>query len=271
MQTIDGVPQYRVCWAEQQSYLCETPQQQEQAQCGAYLQQGCQQTGSACVAKDSAGNCTRYQQTFQCPTGQAGTNQVDICGSDLYCPNGNCTSDVEAAAVSGSNVTQMAQASSWLQAAQEAAKDNTNSTGTFSFFKGQGEQCTESAVGFSDCCSASGWGSGVGLASCSAQEKQLGIARQAGETHEVGTYSSGSFVLKTTYDVFCVCGAVFLARLQQDRFQRVLRLRGIAGQHRTVQPRVGRLDPAAHAAGHPVFATEPRGDQWTGGYDAALS
>jgi len=216
MESIDGMPQYRVCWTEQQSYLCETPQQQEQAQCGQYLQQGCQQTGSACVATDSAGNCTRYQQTFQCPTGKPGMNQVDICGSDLYCPNGNCTSDVEAAAASPSNVTQMAQASSWLQAAQEAAKDNTNSTGTFSFFLGQGEQCTESAVGFSDCCSASGWGSSVGLASCSAQEKQLGIARQAGQTHEVGTYSSGSFVLKTTYDVFCVFNSM-LSRIIQEQ------------------------------------------------------
>lgn len=224
LETIDGVPQYRVCWTEQQSYLCEAPQQQEEAQCGQYLSQGCQQTGSACVATDGAGNCRRYQQTFQCPTGQPGVNQVDICGSDLYCPNGNCTSDVETSAVSPSNVTQMAQASSWLQAAQEAAKDNTNSTGTFSFFLGQGEQCTESAIGFSNCCSASGWGSSVGLASCSAEEKQLGIARQAGETHSVGSYSTGSFVLKTTYEVYCVFSSM-LSRIIQEQGRQQLGIR----------------------------------------------
>ncbi len=216
IHTVDGIPQYRACWAYQDTYLCKNPQQQEEAACGQLRSQGCQQTASTCVATDSSGTCTRYQQSFQCPSSSPGTQQVDICGGDLYCPNGNCTSDVEAAAVSSSNVTQMAQASSWLQAAQEAAKDNTNSTGTFSFFLGQGEQCTESAVGFSDCCSASGWGSSVGLASCSTEEKQLGVARQAGQTHEVGTYSSGSFVLKTTYDVFCVFSSM-LSRIIQEQ------------------------------------------------------
>jgi hypothetical protein len=216
IEDIDGIPQYRACWSTQDSYLCQSPQQQESAECGQYLNRGCKQTGSTCIAQDGAGNCTRYQQTFQCPTGNAGSSQVAICGSDLYCPNGNCTSDVQTAATSNSNVTQMAQASTWLQAAQEAANDNTNSTGTFSFFKGQGMQCTMSAIGFSNCCSDTGWGAGIGLAQCSTEEKQLGLAREAKETHEVGTYSTGTFFLKTNYDVFCVFSSI-LSRIIQEQ------------------------------------------------------
>lgn len=214
VKTIDGVPQYRDCWNQQQVYLCQSPQQQVQAACSQYLDQGCQQTGSACVAKDASGACTQYQETFRCPTASAGTNSVTLCGSDLYCPDGNCTTDLQTTAPSTS--TQMAEASAYLQAAQSAATDNTNATGTISFFLGQGMKCSEAAVGFANCCSGSGWGTDTGLAQCSDEEQTLGVARQAGEAHEVGTYSTGSFVLKTTYEVFCVFNSM-LSRIIQEQ------------------------------------------------------
>lgn len=212
-RTVNGVPQYRACWAYQDTYLCGSPQQQEEAACTTLRNQGCQQTASTCVAQDAAGHCTRYQQSFQCPSASAPTQSVTLCGSDLYCLNGSCTSDVVAPAVS--DAMQMAAASTWLQAAQQAGLDNTNATGTFSFFAGDGMKCSKEALGFSNCCSDSGWGNDAGLAQCSEEEQQLGLAREAKRTHYVGDYETGS-IFTTTHESYCVFNGL-LSRLIQEQ------------------------------------------------------
>lgn len=212
-RTVDGVPQYRACWAYQDTYLCGSAQQQEEAACNSLRNQGCQQTASSCITHDSVGHCTRYQQSFRCPSASAPHQTVTLCGSDLYCQGGSCTSDVVTPAAS--DVTQMAAASTWLQAAQQAGLDNTNATGTSSFFAGDGMKCSTEALGFSNCCSDSGWGNDAGLAQCSEEEQQLGIAREAKRTHYVGRYETGS-IFTTTHESYCSFTGL-LSRLIQEQ------------------------------------------------------
>jgi hypothetical protein len=214
--TVNGIPQTRDCWNYAQTYLCQSPQQQSLAACNNLLTQGCQQTGSTCASHDAQGNCSQYQQSYRCPATSATPNAVSLCGNQLYCPNGDCTADVSNASAQPSNITQLAQASSWLQAAQQAATDNTNNNGTIEFFGGQSMQCSEAAAGFADCCAASGWGSGAGLGQCSTEEQTLGQAKEAGDNHVVGTYSTGTSVTKVTYEVDCVFTSM-LARIIQEQ------------------------------------------------------
>ena len=46
----------------------------------------------------------------------------------------------------------------------------------------------KSGGSFSNCCKSSGWGSDAGLASCSIEEKELGLMKEASQVHYVGSY-----------------------------------------------------------------------------------
>jgi hypothetical protein len=215
---VDGVPQERACWTWQDQYVNGSAHLQEDSQCQAMRQQGCAQTSSTCVQPSSSG-CTRYEETFACSSGSTKPQTTTICGSDLYCPGGNCAANLQNEPPG--TAQQMAEASSFLQAAQDTATDNTNSTGVFSFFKGTGMSCGQSAVGFSNCCAAKGWGQTIGLDQCSTEEKQLGLARQAHRTHFIGTYTTGSFVLKVTHQSYCVFTSM-LSRIIQEQGRKQL-------------------------------------------------
>ena len=55
-------------------------------------------------------------------------------------------------------------------------------------FKGEHLQCSRSDINDKNCCKDSGWGVDLGLASCSAEEKQLGDLRQKNRCIDVGSY-----------------------------------------------------------------------------------
>jgi len=92
-------------------------------------------------------------------------------------------------------------AATMLTAAQTSADDFDETTLTL--FKGEGQKCSKDDFGYSDCCADDGWGQDAGLAQCSAEEQELGLAKQAGMTHYVGSYSTGLFDT-TTKKSYCV-------------------------------------------------------------------
>jgi conjugal transfer mating pair stabilization protein TraN len=50
-------------------------------------------------------------------------------------------------------------------------------TDKLSNFKGAGRKYKDAALGFPNCCKDSGWGMDIGLAQCTSDEKELGIAK----------------------------------------------------------------------------------------------
>src|SRR5207253_2671626 len=55
-------------------------------------------------------------------------------------------------------------------------------------FSGNPQQCSSNTLGFSNCCQDSGWGIDLHLTHCNAEEKSLGINKQAGLTVYLGEY-----------------------------------------------------------------------------------
>lgn len=194
---VNGVPVTRACWVTEERYLCDNPMEQEETACQALRDNGCQQMDATCVATDADGLCTSWRHDFRCPTGEAASSPVTICGSDLYCPGGQCVSDVP---VVESAEDDLPYAATMLAAAQTSADDFDEATLTL--FKGDAKECSKDAVGFSNCCADEGWGQDAGLAQCSTEEQELGLAKQAGMTHYVGQYSEGLFDI-TTKKAYC--------------------------------------------------------------------
>ena len=88
---------------------------------------------------------------------------------------------------------------------QELA-DDLSANGAVSVFTGVPQQCGDAALGFANCCQSGGWGTGIGLDSCSANEKILGLSRDAQKTRYVGSYCSSNsiFGCLSTKQVYCV-------------------------------------------------------------------
>jgi len=210
-RSIDGVPVTRDCWSMRDQYQCSDPSEMEEASCRSLRASGCEQTRSTCLAEDAQGRCTRYRQDFRCPGTAPSQSTTTLCGADLYCPNGTCVSDVPSRRDASGDFAQSAAA---LAAAQNASNDLDVSS--MSMFKGEAKRCAETAFGFSDCCSDSGWGQDIGLASCDEEEKQLGIAREAGRAHYVGSHTSGSFVDERKYQTYCTFTSK-LSRIVQEQ------------------------------------------------------
>jgi len=199
---VDGIPVTRDCWVTQERYACDDPMEPEDAACDALRADGCEQMDASCTATDESGLCTQWRYDFRCPTGEPATTAVTVCGSDLYCPGGACVSDVPAIE---SAAEDLPYAATMLAAAQTTADDFD--ADTLSLFKGEGMKCSKDDFGYADCCADDGWGQDIGLAQCSADEQTLGLAKQAGMTHYVGSYSTGLFNT-TTKKSYCVYGSL---------------------------------------------------------------
>lgn len=82
-------------------------------------------------------------------------------------------------------------------------------------YRGGAHDCEISSYGYSNCCQDSGWGQDMGLAKCSAGEKQLGEMKQQGLCHYVGSYDDGDWWNKKEYKGYC-CFSSKLARLTHE-------------------------------------------------------
>lgn len=194
--TREGI--FRNCWRWNQRYTrISDPIYTREAQCDELLQAGCGQVGAQCT-QQAAGFCASQTLAFSCPVTTA-ARSISLCGNDLVCAGGNCSEDV------GREYTPATEgftkAASSLAVAEEIARNMDMDTLTV--FNGTQKECERKMVGASNCCVDGGWATDANLASCTTDERVLGLEREAGQAVYVGRYSSGSLLDRRNYQVYC--------------------------------------------------------------------
>ncbi|HBW24736.1 MAG TPA: hypothetical protein DEF13_03690 [Holosporales bacterium] len=171
---IGGVSVYAPCWEETYTYSCSHPSVND---CGPLRARGCVQIASNC--KQKVGSvCVVYQQTYQCKGEQKTTYSIKG-GQTPFCLDGNCRDQ------SWDSNDELGSALAQLSLLKELQGQFKNP----SIFKGDDNYCSKQVLSFKDCCgSLGGWGTDLGLAGCSSQEKLLSQRRKKGLCHFVGTY-----------------------------------------------------------------------------------
>ncbi|EJX7572379.1 conjugal transfer protein TraN [Vibrio cholerae] len=180
---IKGFPIYKSCWQWDMNYTRKSdPYFVKDAMCGQLESEGCGQTSTKCTNHNGL-FCENQVVTYSCPY-QTAARHVSLCGSQLVCPDGQCTS--EFGQEYDPSTDAFKKAATALAVADEISKqlDVDNLT----VFKGVAKACDKKAAGFSNCCKDSGWGADIGLASCSSEEKELGLMKEAKRVHFIGDY-----------------------------------------------------------------------------------
>ena len=149
-----------------------------------------------------------------CGAGLRDAEDGGSCGQVTYCVGAGCET------VSPEANTGFVNATTRLNMALELGGEEFD-RGDMRFFKGKKRRCHIHFGGLADCCKNSGLL--VGLANCSASERELAEERNAGNTHYLGRYCS-----KRTFFGVCIrhsrAWCVFGSRLgrilqQQGRAQ----------------------------------------------------
>ncbi|MHB1948315.1 MAG: type-F conjugative transfer system mating-pair stabilization protein TraN [Gammaproteobacteria bacterium] len=195
-KTFQGIPVTRDCWQETYNYLCHGGS--GDGNCKALQTQGCEQINSVCKNK-SNNECVLYQQTYQCPIQTCSASSNVVCGDGSnYCLDGNCVDH------SYQQSKDFAKGVSALSALSDASKQFDPSS--MKMFSGHPSECSEIPVGFSNCCTETGWGQDMGLANCPLEAKKLHESREKGVAIKVGRYCSGPdpFPCLEHSQVFCV-------------------------------------------------------------------
>ena len=199
-KVISGTVVNSDCWSWSQVYERESlPNYTRSSLCDDLEAKGCSQVNSECT-NNNGRFCESETLTYECPYLDS-KEHVTLCGSTLYCADGDCASDIGRDEADPTDAFKRAAAS--LAAAQEIADlfDMDNMT----VFKGDSKSCGKKTLGVSNCCSDSGWGNSAGLSSCSAEEKTLGLLKDQGQVHKVGDYCSSDSLfgcIKRKY-VYC--------------------------------------------------------------------
>lgn len=180
---IKGFPIYKSCWQWDMNYTRKSePYFVKSEMCDQLETEGCGQKSTVCTSHNGT-FCENQVVTYTCPY-QTAARHVSLCGSQLVCSDGQCTSDIGQTYEPAKD--EFKKAATALAVADEISKqlDIDNLT----VFKGEAKSCEKKAVGFSNCCKDSGWGADLGLASCSNEEKELGLMKEAKRVHYVGNY-----------------------------------------------------------------------------------
>lgn len=190
----DGLqyPVFRDCWRNRTPLLCAGTVTTDEGYCGELVARGCSPVDSVC---DGDGTC---EHTYECPL-DGWSEPVDDCAATSF-----GVSDIVFDTSVEPN-TNFGVAAANLQAMEEAALDmdssgvtctenpagsgNYDCVGTLSIFNGEDMRCKKKALGFSNCCSRSGWGLGW-ADECSTEEEQLRAQREQGQCVYVGRYCS---------------------------------------------------------------------------------
>lgn len=165
-----GVNISDTCWNYRDSYNCASPTQVDD--CQPLRDKGCGQIGSTCLTTDSSGNCTMYQQTYQCQTTPASTSTVQDCSVRSFCMNGQC---FDTGAPPDSD---FAKAVAGMEAAREAG--TYMDPNSLQLFKGYDNRCTKGYFGLKNCCKTSGGGAGMSNAGVIGQLAWQGVSNGAG-------------------------------------------------------------------------------------------
>lgn len=213
-QIIQGIPITRDCWQESFNYICRGGG--GTGNCMDLRSMGCEQIGSDCKEKHNE-QCYLYQQTYRCALQTCSPTTDIICGNGKeYCLDGSCTDH------SYQQSQDFAKSVSALSAVSEAGKQFDQSSLTI--FSGHSVECSEKPVGYSNCCTESGWGQDIGLDHCPDAAKKLHIDRQNKLTIKVGRYCSNDVlgVCLEYSQVFCVFNSKLAKIIQeQGRFNQL--------------------------------------------------
>ena len=182
-KNINGFSIYRDCWDWREVFEITKIKFVEDEECQKLRDNSCGFVSSDCKDFSSAGHCLDEELTFSCPRITA-ARHVSMCGSQLVCPDGQCTS--EFGQEYDPSTDDFKRAATAMAVAEEIS--NQIDLDNLSVFKGESKACDKKAAGFSDCCKDSGWGSDIGLASCSNEEKELGLMKEAKRVHFIGDY-----------------------------------------------------------------------------------
>lgn len=206
-RVFDDVSVYQPCWSTENDYSCGPA---DDHSCDALTNAGCSMVNLQCTDTFNK-TCVQYQDTMSCPVQTCKTNDV-ICGTHSFCMDGNCyqsqptqnqnfgKDEAQFAAASGS-AASVAQNQQSLQA-----------------FSGNSMNCSLAPIGFLNCCADNGWGKNIHLASCSSEEKELGVAKQNGYTIYLGKYCSHKILGICTQhrESYCVFNGLLAKDVQQQ-------------------------------------------------------
>ncbi|MEZ8226645.1 type-F conjugative transfer system mating-pair stabilization protein TraN [Vibrio splendidus] len=198
---INGVPTTLDCWKYQVNHQCTRDNT-----CNA-LPTDCTTTATHCSAKQK-GVCIEEELKKSCPEKRCSATNL-TCGEESFCLDGDCYAGTPEPS---SDFNESAAALAALSKAAEGLGDPPL------IFTGQGQKCTKKMLGISDCCKDGGWGTDVGLAQCSEEEKALGKAKDDKLTIYLGSYCAEKVLgqclrKKRTYCVF----DSLLARIIQEQ------------------------------------------------------
>jgi len=233
-RVINGVSVTRSCWSWERTYSCH--RFSEANDCSELENnRQCTFVRDECLDDPQDGPCKVSQKVYQCPT-PGGTSPADkqyICGSDVYCLNGDCEPIVREAS------TEFKDALVGLHALDQAGKefDETN----YRVFSGERDTCHKPVFGLVNCCAgkvsgaipvaagaaalAGGPAAIAGLVTpflvlfaCSQDEMKLDIKDRMGLCHNLGTYCSSSFlgICETRRTAYC-CFESKLSRILQEQ------------------------------------------------------
>jgi conjugal transfer mating pair stabilization protein TraN len=180
---VKGFPFYRSCWKRKYSYFrLSAPYPVRDPECGKHVASGCGQIGTTCVSHN--GNfCVKEQLKYSCPYTDS-ARHVSMCGDQMVCPDGGCTS--EYGQTYQPQTQEFKEAATGMAVAESIASEINHDNLTV--FSGKVLKCSKRSYGAGNCCKDSGWGLDAGLNSCSSEEKELGLAKQANQTHYVDNY-----------------------------------------------------------------------------------
>lgn len=190
VKNIGGINISRECWQKKASYHCE----KKTSQCAALREKGCELVKRQCHSNGGKSGCDHQELTFRCPTSSCKAKKPQIDG---YCMKGDCYQP------QAESLGSFEEAIAHLGGAFAAGKDMNTSE----IFKGQALSCRTMGVNFSNCCQDKGWGYDLHLTDCKAEEKLLGMAKEAKRAIEVGEYcdhkmASQCIEKKKSYCVF---------------------------------------------------------------------
>ncbi|MCF6768412.1 conjugal transfer protein TraN [Thiotrichales bacterium 19S11-10] len=204
-RNINGKPIYQDCWQETQNYTCHASI--DINNCQSY-QNTCDMTHSNCV-EDLLGQCVRSEYQYSCPTRVCDGNSI-ACANNVFCIDGDCAEqNPEFNENFGQDISEVAAVS--------GAIDDLNANSQVNFFNGHSQECSIDIANYQDCCVDDGWGSDLGLANCSDEEKKLSEDKKNYLVSYVGKYCHTQVlgVCTAEHEVYCVWDSK-MARITED-------------------------------------------------------
>ncbi|QFT13615.1 type-F conjugative transfer system mating-pair stabilization protein TraN [Vibrio sp. THAF190c] len=201
---IDGVPVTLDCWKYQVDHQCE------RLDTCSELPDDCTTEATYCSAKQN-GVCIEEELKKSCPEKRCSSTNL-MCGEDSFCLDGDCYGEMP---TPSNEFNESAAALAALAKAAEGLGDPPK------IFTGQGQSCSKKIAGIANCCKDGGWGTDLGLASCSEQEKALGKAKEDKLTIYLGSYCAEKILGKCIRrkQTYCLFDSLLARIIQQQGVQ----------------------------------------------------